>query len=213
MNNSNTNKQLRFERQRKNLMISSLLMMVYIWVGLEFKTINLLGNQATIRNEGKAENVLWLIFLYLLIRYVQCFLTIKNEEFTSYNHVYLTKYVKSLASKINKKRAISDILKKEPRASDFQYENNDVSIFEKNPHYWTVGVRGNISYNLEQSSKSRGLESIRIRISRRQLYIHRLRSGCKIVFLTPYFTEYLLPFVLAVAAIILKIINAVLTST
>lgn len=58
-----------FIRQRRNLMIMSIVMFFAQYVGLEFKQINFLGNQAEITDSSSVIVFLWFLLWYWLVRY------------------------------------------------------------------------------------------------------------------------------------------------
>jgi len=207
MNENKEKNLVRFERQRKNLMITSLLMMIYVWIGFELNKLNVLGNEITINNSGSVEIILWIVFAYFLIRYLQYFLVIEKTELSSMYHVLMDKHIKIRAINAQKKKAISDILKDDPTAKNFLHTVRECSIMERSHHKWLIKVQGSIAYEYASgAARSRGIGSLEWAVLGLHLYYPKLKSLCKVIFFTPYFTEYFLPFLFSAGAIISKII-------
>lgn len=208
MSDLKTDKRVRFERQRRNLMISSTTMIIYAWVGLEVNTINVLGNQFSIRNTTGVETLLWLLFGYFFIRYLQFFFVVENKEFIPMYHESMEKHVQSVAIETQKNNTIPGILKKEPKAKNFCYSVRSFKIMKKYPNRWEVNLQGSIAYAYDTGAATCGTGSLEMVISGKQLYWPKIKSMCRIGVLTPHITEYFLPFILSALAVISKAINA-----
>jgi hypothetical protein len=57
-----------FLRQRRNVMGAGVGLLLILATGIEFETINILGNSAKIKNPAVIHLALWMIWLYYLIR-------------------------------------------------------------------------------------------------------------------------------------------------
>ena len=70
-----------FIRQRRNLIVISLILLGVEAFGLEIKRINALGNEILIQNPGMVNVALWLAWAYWFIRYYQYFHDLQDRGF------------------------------------------------------------------------------------------------------------------------------------
>lgn len=189
-------------------MISSFVMLIYTIVGLEINTINFLGNEFSINKVNSAEAILWLVFAYFLFRYLQYFTVVENKEFIPIYHESMEKSVQSVAIERQKKEVIPGIMEEKPEATNFLYSVRSFEIIKKYPSRWEVNLQGAIAYEYSTGAASCGSGRLSMVISGKELYWPKIKSILKIGILSPHFTEYFLPFLLAASAIVSKAINA-----
>lgn len=79
-----------FSKKRKNLMLVSLALLFVETSGISFNKINILGNEATIKNEYIIIYSIWVAYIYVFIRYCQDLYDHKNREIISKIYEFLS---------------------------------------------------------------------------------------------------------------------------
>lgn len=71
-----------FNRQRRNLMGMSIIVLFVTYSGLEFKKLNILGNELDVKNPQIVYYALWIAFAYWFIRYFQFLQELRHDTAT-----------------------------------------------------------------------------------------------------------------------------------
>ncbi len=194
-----------FRRQRRNLIIISSAIFLLHYLDLKFEQINILGNTAKINNQAGIEGLLWLMFIYWLIRYTQYLLTIEvrfSNEFKT-RLIFLLKKRYTLPANINNppthivkmmlsgepphslKEAANQITSRVPRV---EIEIKRLKIRVKLRYLLTPAV---VDDKHNKETETSYMESL-------VLYF---RSALYLTLNTTLFSEYILPYVLAAITI------------
>ena len=196
-----------FLRQRRNLMVMNLVLILYYTADLEFTRFNLLGNEITIGNPLAAPVILWIILIYWFIRYFQYFLELDDRSYRKkFSDTYDFYISRHYTKKIN-----SDPVELE-RLGKFEGRQRVVKAFGINSYnsesmwakfeytYFITHMRsGDVEALNKRVSKMVEIEGMEIM----PIYLWSMFSG---IFLTTYFSEYILPIILFLVAAVLAVI-------
>jgi hypothetical protein len=191
----------RFNRQRRNLIVVSILLLFSQFAGgLTLKEINVFGNKTELGNPIEIETILWVGFTYLLWRYYQYF-HYSEDKGTVVGEFFLRRqiYLKATLGKFPVyKNWIRETYTDKPidgkKIKDIQMGNIDIHkqlVFSS-----TVKLKS-MDVEYEDGSRGHHLGGDSYEITARYLIIPNLRSMFYVIFRTPLFTEYYFPFVVA----------------
>ena len=196
----------RFERQRRNLIVVSIFLAAYSVMGLEIKTINFLGNVFAISKSEYIKAILWLFFAWFFIRYYQYYCVIDNKEFSRRYVQWVHDKVEKIAVEKYKKEDAHKRLEENPLARHVEYEVKSVEVYEKSHNSWKVGISGVVTWSSESIKGGKSFSEENIVISNRELLFVKTTALMKLLLKTPYFTEYIVPFLLSFFAVIIGFI-------
>lgn len=205
MAEDNNDTRVRFERQRRNLLVISVLLIIYISLDLKLDTISILGNSFSIENNKNVEFLFWVLFVYFLIRYYQYFKVVDNNEFLSVLYSSMDKYVARAAFNKFKKSDFNDLIEQNPDGSNFKYALEDFSISSRHQWRWDIRISGSRTWKLGTGAGSSGFRKLECTVTNTQLLWPKLKSYFVVYFKTPHVTEYSLPFVLSIITVIVKL--------
>ncbi len=196
----------RFERQRRNLIVMSIVLAAYSALGLEIKTINFLGNVFAVSKSEYIKAALWLFFAWFFIRYYQYYRVIDNKEFSRKYDQWVYDKVKKIALAKYKKEDAHKRLEENPLARHVEYDVKSVEVYGKSHNSWRVGISGNATWSSESTRGGQSFSEKNIVISNRELFFVKITALIKLFLQTPYFTEYIVPFLLSFFAIVTSFI-------
>ncbi len=196
-----------FLRQRRNLMVMNLVLILYYTADLEFTRFNILGNEITIGNPLAVPIILWVILIYWFMRYLQYFLDLDDRSYRQkYNDTYDFYIKRHYTKKIN-----ADPVELE-RLGKFEGKQKVVKAFGINSYnreplwakfeytYFITHMRsGDVEALNNRVSKMVEVEGVEVM----PIYLWSMFSG---IFLTTYFSEYILPIILFLIAVILALV-------
>lgn len=183
----------KFSRQRRNLMVMSIVVIVQDLAGLKYEEISVLGNKATIQNPEMVKILLLAFLAYWFCRYIQLFVELGQKGISS-TYEYLFKKSLTRSSWYEKlysetKLKVVSFGSKEKLANPKDVDINCRSLLK--PHVkikYAFPVEG--ERDTEQHEVAFGLTA-------KCLFVAFL----KLVFVNYRFTEYILPFILFFAAV------------
>lgn len=158
-----------FIRQRRNLILVSLVVLFLEFAGVELKELNLFGNKLELKNPFIVNVSFWIALAYWFLRYLQHYNDLPVNDFHTSFIDKMQKYVKNAA--LNKYlSSIDDNVQRKHRQT----------YFERSERYvWAVGLDFDI-INSEKSATS--YESHRQIIEGLDLRICKIKSWMHVVF-------------------------------
>lgn len=195
-----------FIKQRRNLIVISLIIIFYEMLGIQIKQISFFGNEAIIRNSGRIFVILSIFFFYFSWRYYALFQEIKALGYFNVYRKNIVKhienfFVEKIKSDFNLMYPNQFIIKSEykkfpSKGKSYNVEINSNTILFKNSTY-TVGLFKGIS----EIGDMRNVEEIKkITIPNYNLFKIRLKCSLSFILKDKSFTEYIVPILLAIAA-------------
>jgi len=195
----------RFEKQRRNLILVSIILAAYICLGVELKKVSILGNTFDINNTENIETFIWVLFAYLLIRYYQFYRIINNSDFLTVINTSMQKYVPLVALSNFRKQDIKRVKEEHPDGFNFKYNIKQHEVYTTYPWLWSLKISGHINWEQEHGGGTQQFNEVEFTISGKQLLWSKFKAYFNAYFHTPYITEYLLPFMVAIATILIKL--------
>ncbi len=182
-----------FVRNRRALVATSIVLLLFEAAGIELNQLNLLGNQFALTNPDLVPLALWVAWAYFLLRYYQHFRDLEDAEFRS-------------AWKQRTETTLSRTIRREfPKL--FIAANDDVHIDSvtvdaigtehEGRDVWRYQIDGSATYHAEGRIGRRSIEKLTFELHRGAIFGIKARSLAWIMLNTRVGTEYALPFVLA----------------
>ena len=188
-------------------MAISVTMVVYLSLGLDINKFNILGNAFTISNAGNLEYLLWVLFIYFLVRYYHFYNVIDNREFIPTYNTCMHKLVRIVALKVLENDDLPTRKEENPDGINFTYKLTKADVFTTLPWHWELKLDGNIEWMLSNGKGGQPFKDYSITVSGKKLLWPNIKSLSKLYFSTPHVSEYLLPFWLAALAVGWKIMS------
>lgn len=191
-----------FIRQRRNLMLMSVVVFFAQYVGLEFKQLSFLGNQASIASSSSVMGFLWLLFGYWFIRYLQYFHEISEQGGVGLIDKFMFKRNQGVLTRLQKKE-VSDrsikyiVVEVNPKLVDME----DVSyrLASCKVLHWRYFF-GRVMMRVEVSAGSLRQRVNNVEINRRtsllEVLVPTIKASVYIAFRTRLISEYILPVLL-----------------
>lgn len=195
-----------FIRQRRNLMVMSIVVLLSEITELKISKVAVFGNEAVINNPDLVLKVMWLFLAYWLVRYYQYFHEIGDKGFV---RSFKSKR-KKLLEKMGFRRLFNDPIFIEwiPNGSDGKKLKSFPESFEVYEDR-LFHVESEAEFLLSDHRHNGGtLHKEHITFSPRQLLIPSIVAVLDVLIRTRYFSEYLLPFVLFVLPLVFSNANA-----
>jgi hypothetical protein len=191
----------RFNRSRRNLLLISLLLLFSQFAGgLTLKEINVFGNRTELGNPIEIETLLWVGLLYFLWRYYQYFHYSDDKSrivgtFYGRRKVYLNAILEKLPELI---KNIKDSYSKGAGGGESVkgLHIDNIEILKQSWLCTLVQVQ-EVGIKYKDGAMGHQLGPNKHTIKGSDLIVPNIRSIFYVIFRTPLFTEYYLPFVLA----------------
>lgn len=183
-----------FVRQRRNLLIISLVLLFAETSELSLSKLNIFGNELLIRNPMTVNYALWAAWFYWLVRYYQYFLHAQGR--LEIREAYSNRLEGSVRELV-RKRALPQCQAKE---NYFFREIEKKSLRE-----WTINHGERIRTVDEGRTEYKDINRTDT-LTFNNLLLSRVRSWFYVVFQTRYATEYILPFLIAFAPLLYQIL-------
>lgn len=197
-----------FKRQRRNLIAGSLVLLFYEAAELHFPSFNLLGNTITLQNPAAVRIALWVAYLYWVIRYSGHFNAIGVKGIVQNYRSRLNVGLSQAAKKIieSDSALLSQINKMLEQLPDHSPDCEWKLTPDSARHNWrqsdiTVYVH-RMRTNDRWSWYSAGRFEQPIQITGLTLIAARWRAGKYMLFDTPEFFEYGLPWIVAASPVV-----------
>jgi hypothetical protein len=187
-----------FIRQRRNIISISLFIFFYTLLGIHIHEINIFGTKAEIGNPSHIETILWIFWAYFLLRYYQhC----PNQEFFIEYRQKLNSYADKAAD-----LKVTSILSDNEKSTEFTKSNIQLSqIGMEDKYRWKYRFSGNVEYDNNSKPYVVGYNDESFEISLADMRFPRFRAFMSVCINTPYFTDYILPYILALTPVCLSV--------
>lgn len=187
-----------FTRQRRNLIAMSLVILCFEFLGVQFHTLNLLGNKVDIKNQNLVHFALWSVLGYYLWRYWTYFNDIGDKGIINSFYCWRRKHIQEII--------IAQALESD-KIKSFIKINEALSIGETsvNCKKSTPATEfGFVRFNFYEETPGALIkqESIDFIVRDWELLIPSIRAAFHLVFRTRLFNEYLFPFIILALPII-----------
>ncbi len=197
-------------RQRRNLIIISLIVSFLIAGDVTFKEINILGSKALVGQPNTVYYFLGVGWFYLLFRYYQYFLGFKKEAFEPFVDIL----------KENSKNFISEKINQEPNKylnDVFAYRNtlekgfNNRIVLEANCKRVSIASQliefsnwdGLIRfYKKDGTSKEHNIKDFKINLELNEFKLNLIKAFSHFVIQKKAFTDYIFPYFIALTPIL-----------
>ena len=188
-----------FKRQRRNLIIISLVVLFAELSGIEVKKVNVFGNEVLVDNPELVNLTIWIALFYWFLRYYVYFRSINDKGFITQFWIRMDKYV----TKVGIKKMFRDPEWKNKITTE-QKKRIKSSISEIHSIFGRSFGEG-YRLGLETFTKTDGSDSllapgatikISMEVSGIELVFPAIKATINVFINTPVFTEYILPFVI-----------------
>ncbi len=187
-------------RQRRSLMIVSLALLFYESAGLVVEQINVLGNTVKVQNPEKATLLLWGAWGYFLLRYYQYFRDLPEKGFGSAYRVRFDELATAMAVRRFAKKYEPDP-DSPGTARGLKVTPIDARIMHSSHDDWEAEIDYEVHYRRDgvarATQRPTGQKAV---LFRPELRMARVRAVLYVLLSTRLATEYVLPFVVALAA-------------
>ncbi|GEM_PF-2952761 len=193
-----------FIRQRRALIVISLMMVLYEKLGIEIETINILGNTALINNPLNVTNLAWIGWGYFLVRYYQYFRDLGDKGFTGAYNAKLNKLTEPCVRKKFGTLLFQNREKEFPgEKRPFKIEFREVSLLRNlwNNRVYKIDVAVFFT-EPGATTTSQNLKNREVSLLWSELLVPHIRSGWHVLANTRLISEYILPFGIALLALI-----------
>jgi hypothetical protein len=186
-----------FGKQRRNLLVISILLAAGLWVGVNFESlrkITIYGHELLLlyRPEGIA-HVAWIVWLYFLIRYIGF-----HHEYQKPDEKFLYYFRSDLTAKYF--QIAESEFRKQGKYTDFQYGMRLLSVT-------FLGASCSILMPARPVTGLEKKEPINLSISPTKIWFARLKALTKALFGKASTSEYYLPYLVAFLPVLLILIR------
>lgn len=193
-----TNIQSGFVRQRRNLLVVSLVLLAFQATGATISTINAFGNVVNLKSPTSVIIPLWVAWGYFLARYYQYLRDLGDRGVLAKYVAHLHDLVGRAAIKQLPKYYDARTLTSYPHPSAPAFTDTRTEVTQKLKRMWIVRVRGYVHIRDTDSQGSWGTNVEQsILLPNTSLLPLRVRAVIWVVLHTRLATEYGLPFVVA----------------
>ncbi len=189
-----------FIRQRRNIIIISLVVLLAEISDIQINKINIFGNEVLINNPNILHLFLWIALFYWLIRYYQYFRDIPDKGFKATFNGKLEQYAQDIA--FNKTITFYNNKTENDETNQKKAYPRQFDIYRKS----NKGFEGKVDYLIGTDPYSGGsIEELKVNITFKELIIPKIRSASNLILHTHLLTEYILPFIIVAIPIIYKL--------
>lgn len=188
-----------FKRQRRNLIIISLVVLFAELSGIEVKKVNVFGNEVLVDNPELVNLTIWIALFYWFLRYYVYFRSIDDKGFITQFWIRMDKYVTKVGIKKmfrdpEWKNIITAEQKKRIKGPDSEIH----SIFGRSfGEGYRLGLETFTNTDGSDGRLSAGTTvKISMEVSGIELVFPAIKAAIDVLINTPLFTEYILPFVI-----------------
>ena len=199
--NTKDNTKDKFVKQRRLLLGVSIVLSLYLLTGISLDTVNVFGNTFQVSNPEHIETSLWILWTYFLLRYYQHSKNLRTQEKDNLMYDLTRKYVG--------KKAYKDFVKssqentKEEGSHNYTYKGI-VHYDVKGGYYHHITISTSIvSTSPDQLKKAASSPEPTKTFTPEEIKVPKILSYLELYFITPYGTEYCLPYILSTAPVLL----------
>jgi hypothetical protein len=188
-----------FLRQRRNLIVISFLLLFTHGTGLTLEEINVLGNKAELAQTFRLEPVLWLSWVYLLLRYWQAF---KEYAGPRFGGIFGNEFLGRLEYLFRVKFESPEL--SEALRDDYDSVAVGKMVQDIKVNGWSA-ASASVSYihqGLPGKLRSNIPNPVRRRLNAYDVWSCRIRAFFYIAFNKSVLTELYLPFLIALSPVV-----------
>lgn len=195
-----------FVRQRRALIAVSLLLLFMDIAQLRITKLNLLGNEVLLGQPDAIYLAMWVAFFYWLARYYQYFQDLGDKGFMKAHNIRLNQLVPQAALK--------QALKEQPALLITPPDiKGKTEVMIEKADVWAEGTHWKVQLTVRQltiqgeASTEDYFEAEEVTVKGLSLLLLKGRAWIHVAIHTRLFTEYLLPFVIALLPIVYGLYN------
>lgn len=194
-----------FIKQRRNLIVISLLVLFAELLGIQVEKINFFGIESKLNNPHLIKPILWVALIYWFIRYTQYLHDLGERGFKK---EFFKKMDAIIARKAFKKKINSDEFKKKLSVGNDMKERKFslVSYYDVRRKLKLYGLVLRIAHHDYYGSGSTYDERETI-TETKEFILPAIRSIVYVILSTRLFTEYVLPYIIFLCPVVYKIYN------
>jgi hypothetical protein len=184
-----------FVAERRNLLLTSVVLFLVEYSDLRFEQINVLGNEAQLRDPNVIRSLIWIFCSYFAWRYYQHYQAIKDSSITDKYREKLYQFFLPIAHERYAQRyePSSTYLDQKP---SFNFTSAPYNLHR--PWHATVTLTGRAGYRLESGALAQDAQKVEeIDLHWRDLLWPHAKAGWFVLKNMWQFTEYYLPFFVA----------------
>jgi len=195
-----------FIRQRRNLIVISLCLLVYDSFGLDLEKVNIFGNELNVQNHDLLPTALWIIYAYFFIRYYQYFNDLYDRGIITKYRIQVNKLLINWAYAKGKKDYIIENNINDTSKYKFGVPESHFSEIET----WKITIEGKASAIISTKINN-GLATNNDLITFRHvanwavIIRFKIQSIFHVCFRTHLVSEYYLPFIIAITPLIWRL--------
>jgi hypothetical protein len=178
-----------FVRQRRNIIVASILLLFADALGFKFAEINILGNRVILADPVRVTPFLWPVWFYLTVRYWQAFKEHGGESFTAFIRGYLGKSLTDYALGEAQRRLANTV-------NVLRNENGPIVGLDEPPRKG-LHARARLTYQIQQG-QGQGAAMVRknmeLEISRPRIIWFYIRGSIVATINKSIVSEKYLPF-------------------
>jgi len=190
-----------FVRQRRSLIAVSLVLLFYLTSGLQIKSVNVFGTDLVITSPLKIAIVMWVCWIYFLLRYYQYFRDTPDKGFAIAYGARMHILVREESKKLFKHSYTPLEKYSEPRSFAF----NKIDVTETCPAYWDVEMDVDVGYDTQEGVRFHDVKGQDFKLKSSSLTVPKIKAVLHVALSTRFGTEYVLPFIVASFPVIYQI--------
>jgi len=199
-----------FVSERRNLLLTSIVLFLALYSGIVFDDINILGNKATLKDPSLIPTLLWIFWGYFFLRYYQHFRQ-------AHDHAMARDFYAAL----NRKCIVVAKNKFETAfVASSTYEGMDKWIIFTNQSVSSltrtralVSLTGQIAYGSSPGSPIHEDKTEVIELSLKEMILPNIKAVLHLCFTSVTVLEFILPFLVALLPLIYVLIKLSLSLT
>lgn len=192
-----------FVRQRRSLVAVSLAWLLYQTSGVVIDHLNVFGNKLDLKTPELAGTVLWVAWLYFLLRYYQYFRDLPDKGVsTAFGARLITLMRKVARNEIKRQCKLKGPWQP---VDEIELEKARIDTIGSYKRFWEFRVTELVAIISPNNRPLHQFSGKTIKVEGSRLIAAKLRSAAHVSLNTRFLTEYYLPFVLAAAPLSLFI--------
>lgn len=192
-----------FTRQRRNLILISVLLFFSQFHKVTLSKVSLFGNELRLGVPLNPELYLWIAFLYLLWRYYTYFLAIGNIGFSDKHHLKLADLVQAIAvKKLSRDESLVKVMNNylHNTGTDKWQVLKSKLLEPPTGTRWYLEVK---TQGVSADGKdTHALTPVGVEVKGFSVVLAQVRAWLFVLFCTTLFSEYVIPFIIAAFPII-----------
>jgi hypothetical protein len=165
--------------------------------GLTIDTINVLGNEATVRNPAAVEIGFWIAWLYFLSRYAQYHHDFGNGDLLKVVHDEYIRLVAKRELRLFSKTFNAEEIVMGP-VRNVSFERVDVEVGERSDGQVMIGINGWVAIQRADGSiRQQQIQNTRFEREPRRFRSQRIIGWINASVKTRFITEFFLPYLIA----------------